>query len=257
MRQVTRYPIQHAIRQLLWTALRAAAVTTATVSVITACGKGDAAAGGANREPAVGKITANAPSAAADPDMAAQGKALPNGYMAQFDQPGGKARDVSYSEREPGRWEVTTGPAHILYAPRDSVRGKYTASATFEQLQAPSHPEGFGIFVGGSRLDQPDARRYTYFIVRGDGKYLVKVREGVNTRTITDWTANPAIPKQDTAGKGVYGIKVDVDGKTARVSVNGAPVTTIAARNAPIDGLTGLRINHNLHLISTPVAIVR
>ncbi|MGI8508382.1 MAG: hypothetical protein ACR2MQ_03565 [Gemmatimonadaceae bacterium] len=232
-------------------------MTAAALSAITACGKGDAAANGANREPAVGKITANAPSVAVDPDVAAQGKALPTGYMAQFDQPAAKASDVSYSAREPGRWEVTTGPAHILYSPTDSVRGKYTASATFEQLQAPSHPEGFGVFVGGSKLDQPNARKYTYFIVRGDGKYLVKVRDGANTRTITDWTTNAAIPKQDAAGKGVYGIKVDVDGKAARVSVNGAPVTTIAVKDAPLDGVAGVRINHNLHLISTPITIVR
>lgn len=240
-------------RQLLWKG----AGTAAACVALAACGKGDTSANDATREPAAGKITANAASPAADSDVAARGKGLPNGYLAQFDQPNTKLTDVSYSAREPGRWEVTTGPAHILYSPTDSARGKYSASATFEQLAAPSHPEGFGVFVGGSNLDQPNARKYTYFIVRGDGKYLVKVRDGANTRTITDWTANAAIPKQDPAGKALYGIKVDVNGTTANISVNGAPVTTVAAANAPLNGIAGVRINHNLHVIATPVSINR
>lgn len=245
--------MQRSIRQVLWTG----AVTSAACVVVAACGKSDVAASGASETSAVGKITANAVPASADPDVAARGRGLPNGYVAQFDQPNSKMTDVSYSAREPGRWEVTTGPAHILYSPKDSARGKYSASATFEQLAAPSHPEGFGVFIGGSNLDQPNARKYSYFIVRGDGKYLVKVRDGANTRTVTDWTANAAIPKQDAAGKALYGIKVDVNGKTANVSVNGAPVTTISATNAPLDGIAGVRINHNLHVIATPISIVR
>lgn len=250
MRQAARHVMRPVVRQLLWTG-----VIVATLSVTAACTKGDAP--GANRATAVGKITATAAPAAGDTDLATRGKGFPSGYMAQFDHPDSKANDVSYSEKEPGRWEVKTGPAHILYSPRDSARGKYSVTATFEQLEAPAHPEAFGVFIGGSKLDQPDARKYTYFVVRGDGMYLVKVRDGANTRTVTDWTVNPAIPKQNAAGKGLYGIKVDVDGKTAKVSVNGAPVTTISGTNAPLGGTAGVRVNHNLHVIVTPVSIVQ
>jgi len=181
---------------------------------------------------------------------------LPTGYRAVFDDATGKVSDVSYSQKEPGRWEVKTGPAHILFSPKDTAANKYSVSATFEQLQAPSHPEAFGVFIGGSRLNSP-AVRYTYFIVRGDGKYMIKVRDGASTRTITDWTAQPSIPKQDTAGKGLYGIRIDVKGKTADVSVNGAPVTTISGKGIPLNGIAGVRINHHLHLIVTPVSVIR
>ncbi len=263
MRQTIRQLLQTGTASGVWRGTRTgnwSRVTSTTallfVTAVSACGKGDAPASDAARTPAAGKISANTPTAA-DTDVAARGVGLPTGYVAQFDQSTTRPTDVSYGAREPGRWEVKTGPAHILYSPHDSAAGKYSVTATFQQLQAPSHPEAFGIILGGSKLDQPQARSYTYFLVRGDGKYLVKVRDGASTRTITDWTANAAIPKQDAAGKAVYGIKVDVNGKTANIRVNGAPVTTVSAANGPLSGITGVRINHNLDLIVTPVSLVR
>ena len=217
------------------------------------CNKGDRS----SSAPVAGTITATgAQPAAADTDHGVSGAGLPAGYVAQFDHANAKASAVSYSEKEPGRWEVKTGPAHILYSQKDTAANKYSVSATFQQLEAPSHPEAFGVFVGGSNLDAPTVK-YTYFIVRGDGKYMVKVRDGANTRTITDWTAHPSIPVQDAGGKGLYGIRIDVSGKTANVSVNGAPVTTITGKDIPLNGITGVRINHNLHLIVTPVSVIR
>jgi hypothetical protein len=232
-----------------------AAVTLGAAVCVVGCSKGDRSSSGA--APVAGKITATAPQqSSADTDRSANGAGLPAGYLAQFDHANAKTTDASYSEKEPGRWEVKTGPAHILYSPNDTAANKYSTSATFQQLEAPSHPEAFGVFVGGTNLNAPTAK-YTYFIVRGDGKYMVKVRDGANTRTITDWTASSAIPAQDASGKGLYGIRIDVSGRTANVSVNGAPVTTISGKDIPLNGITGVRINHNLHLIVTPVSVIR
>jgi hypothetical protein len=233
-----------------------AAVSFGAAVCVVGCNKGDRSSSGA--APVAGTITATAaqPAASADSDNSASGAGLPTGYIAQFDHANAKTSDVSYTEKEPGRWEVKTGPAHILYASKDTAANKYSTSATFQQLEAPSHPEAFGVFVGGSNLNAPTVK-YTYFIVRGDGKYMVKVRDGADTRTITDWTASPAIPAQDASGKGLYGIRIDVSGKTANVSVNGAPVTTITGKDIPLNGITGVRINHNLHLIVTPVSVIR
>lgn len=233
-------------------ALIAGAVAVLVVPM-AACNKGDA---NAARTPVAGTITAGVPSPA-DTDHTAHGAGLPAGYDAAFDHANAKASDASYSEREPGRWEVKTGPAHILYAARDTAAGKYSVTATFEQLEAPGHPEAYGVIFGGSNLNDPARIRYTYFLVRGNGQYLVKVRDGAGTRTITDWTPSPAVPKQDAAGKGLYGIRVDVANGAARVSVNGAPVTTITSRQGPLDGIAGVRVNHNLHLLVTPVSITR
>ena len=231
-----------------------AAVALAAAVCVVGCNRSDRSSSSA---PVAGTITAAAAQpASGDTDNVTKGISLPPGYMAQFDHADAKGSDASYREKEPGRWEVKTGPAHILYSPRDTAANKYSTSATFEQLEAPAHPEAFGVFVGGSNLNAPSAR-YTYFIVRGDGKYMVKVRDGANTRTVTDWTAHPSIPVQDASGKGLYGIRIDVSGKTANVSVNGVPITTITGKDVPLNGITGVRINHNLHLIVTPVSVIR
>jgi hypothetical protein len=240
-------------RENLQTALTTV-IAIGAATAISACSKGDSSA--SNSAPVAGTLTATAAPAASDSDHAAAGAGLPSGYSVVFDHANAKASDVSYSEKEPGRWDVTTGPAHILFAPGDTGGSKYSVSATFEQLQAPAHPEAFGVFVGGSNLDSPKAR-YTYFLVRGDGSYMVKVRDGANTRTVTDWTAQPSIPKQDASGRGLYGIRMDVSGKTANVSVNGIPISTISGKDVPLSGIAGVRINHNLHLVVTPVSLIR
>src|SRR5690606_30180612 len=94
-----------------------------------------------------------------------------------------------------GRWEVTTGPAHIVYAAADTAAGNYTVTATVDQMEQPQHPEAFGLFIGGSNLDQLTGQTYTYFIVRHTGEYMVRVREGATTRTVAEWTASPDVPK--------------------------------------------------------------
>lgn len=220
-----------------------------------ACGK-DSGSRPPSTPPVAGKISATTTAPVANSDSAASHSGLPPGYTAVFDHSEGSPPSVTYTEKETGRWEVTTGPAHILFARRDTAVNKYIVSATFEQLQAPSQAEGFGVFVGGINLNTPKAR-YAYFLVRGDGKYAVKVRDGANTRTLTDWTAQPTIPKQDAAGKGLYGIRIEVKAKAATVSVNGAPITTISGKGIPLNGITGVRINHDLHLIVTPVSVIR
>ena len=52
--------------------------------------------------------------------------------------------------------------------------------------------EGYGPFVGGKDLEQ-EGQQYIYFLLRQDGKYLIKQRVGVNTKGLMDWTANRAI----------------------------------------------------------------
>lgn len=264
MLQTTRRTVVNRLATTLAMTLTTALVMGVGIGAtmgVTACGKGENAA--ANATPVAGKITATGGTAApasADSDRAANGVAngagLPTGYSAVFDQADAKSSDVSYAEKEPGRWEVRTGPAHILFSSKDTAANKYSVSATFEQLQAPAHPEAYGVFIGGSNLRASNVR-YTYFLVRGDGMYTVKVRDGAGTRTITDWTAQPSIPRQDAAGKGLYGIRIDVSGKMANVSVNGVPITTISGKDAPLNGISGVRINHNLHLVVTPVSLIR
>jgi hypothetical protein len=235
---------------------RAALATTAAVCMaicVSSCKKQETESSSTpSTTESQGVITATA-----DSDVATQGGSIPSGYVVQLDRSSATTNEIAYTPDGTGRWEVKTGPAHIIYALDDTAYAKYRVTTTIEQLAKPNHPEAYGIFIGGSALDDTLARKYTYFIVRGDGKYSVKVRDGGNTKTITDWTEHAAIPKESGAGKAVYGITIDVDGDKADVSVNGKPVTTISEKDGPLRGVTGVRVNHNLHVMVTPLAITR
>ena len=212
-----------------------------------------------SRPPEAAKISTGLPprDTMGDKDVAAQGNGLPPGYRAVFDKADAKVSEASYVPASAGRWEVRTGPAHLLFSPADTAKGHYTLSATFEQLEKPAHPEAYGVFWGGTALDKPAVQQYTYFLVRGDGKFMIKARKGTTTRTITDWSDHAGLPHEDAAGKVVFGVKVEVDAKGANVSVNGVPIATIPAKGNPMNGESGVRINHNLHLTLTPVLVTR
>lgn len=190
-----------------------------------------------------------------DTDVVAQGNGVPSGYAAVTDDSTAKLTSIRYATRD-GSWEVTTGPAHIVFAARDTASGNYTASATFTQLEAPHHPEAYGIFVGGRNLQSP-SRAYTYFLVRGNGQFLVKSREGANTKDVIAWTPNAAVPKADSSGHGTYRLAVRVAADSVRFMVNDKQVGAVKAGTVATDGVAGLRVNHNLHVRTAPITITR
>jgi hypothetical protein len=193
------------------------------------------------------------PGTAGDTDVKAGGGALPAGYMGRTDREGANIADAKYTTGG-GAWEVKTGPAHIIYAAKDSARGSYTASTQIEQLEAPAHPEAYGLFIGGQNLDQP-SEKYTYFLVRGTGEALVKVRDGAQTHDVASWKASAAVPKADASGKATYKLAAQVGSDSVRFMVNGKTVATAAKSAVPTDGIVGLRINHNLHVRVQPVSV--
>jgi hypothetical protein len=189
-----------------------------------------------------------------DADRAMGGSGVPSGYTAVTDRPNAKITDAKYTTNE-GRWEVQTGPAHVIFAAKDTASGSYGASATFEQLEKPKHREGYGILFGGRNLTNPAQQRYGYFLVSGTGEYLVKVRDGDKTSSVIDWTASPDVPKEDASGKQTYKMTVHVAQDTVHFMVNGKLVGAVPKSRVPTDGIAGLRINHNLHVAATPVVI--
>jgi hypothetical protein len=190
-----------------------------------------------------------------DPDVAVQGNGIPTGYTAITDDTTAQLTNARY-EAKGGNWDVTTGPAHIIFADKDSASGAYTASATFAQQEAPRHPEGYGIFIGGKNLTTPN-RAYTYFLVRGNGEFLVKSRAGAKTSDVLTWRANAAVPKADSAGKATYRLAVRVAADSVRFMVNDAQVGAVKAGSIATDGVAGVRVNHNLHVVTAPVTISR
>jgi len=140
---------------------------------------------------------------------------------------------------------VTPGQAAILYRDADKVGGKFHTVASFTQTKAPTHPEGYGIFFAGTDL-AGEGQKYTYFLIRGDGMYLVKQRDGANTSNVVSWTASDAIVKADSGGKATNKVEVDAAGAKVVFKVNGKTVYELAAAEGTRAGIVGLRVNHGL-----------
>jgi hypothetical protein len=205
-----------------------------------------------SRAPSTDTAAAHAP---ADPDVAVQGTGVPGGFTAITDDTTAQMTNARYASTN-GSWDVTTGPAHIIFAAKDTASGSYTASATFTQLEAPHHPEGYGIIFGGKNLSSPD-RSYNYFLVRGNGAFLVKTRNGAKVTDVMAWRTDAAVPKADGAGKATYRLAVRVAADSVRFLVNDKQVAAVKAGTIATDGVAGLRINHNLHVSTAPVSISR
>lgn len=169
---------------------------------------------------------------------------LPAGWEARLDRPGGM-ENVRFMEME-GHQHAILGPAAIFYRSADTATGTYRLGGTFRQNRATAHPEGYGLILGGRDL-QGEAQDYLYFLVRQDGRFMVKHRAGDETHTLIDWTEHSAVQRPDAGGRAVNTLAVDVADSGVRFLVNGTEVGSVPrVQYLNTDGVYGLRINHNL-----------
>jgi hypothetical protein len=176
----------------------------------------------------------------------AGGGALPAGWSARADGTG-DIKNVKFVVMEPG-YHLTLGPATILYREEDQANGPFHATVTIHQMKKLEHPEGYGILFGGKALTDK-GQKYSYFLVRDDGTYLLKRREGDKTTEISKgWTPHPAIKKSGPDGKTSNLLEVDAKQNPRKVDfkVNGQTVYTTDAGTMDLKGIVGLRVNHNL-----------
>jgi hypothetical protein len=183
----------------------------------------------------------------ADPDRpVAGGNTVAPGWSARPDG-GASLADVKVVPMK-GGLHVTLGPAVILYRGTDRAGGPFHTLATFTQTKRPTHPEGYGLFFGGQALGAA-SQQYTYFLVRGDGRFLVKRRNGEKAVELTKgWTAHPAVRKADANGRATNLLEIDNKRNPERIAflVNGQEVYAADPRDLRRDGGVGLRVNHNL-----------
>jgi len=179
----------------------------------------------------------------ADPTHMVQSGPIPAGWSGRTDN-GRPLAGANFVAMGTG-FHVTTGPAVIQCRAVDRAPRQFPTLATFTQTKAPMHPEAYGLFVAGSALDSTD-QAYIYCLVRGDGAYAIKRRQGANATSIVDWTPSPAVNKADSAGKATNKIEAQwTDGKLS-FKVNGTQVYQMDATAAQATGIVGLRVNHNL-----------
>lgn len=190
-----------------------------------------------------------------DPDKTVQGGGtLPAGWSARTDR-NAPLTNVKFEVMGKGL-HATMGPAAIFWTGADTVTGDYHTVATFTQMKAPMHPEAYGIFIGGSDLSGA-AQRYTYLIVRGDGKYMIKRRNGDSVTTVVPWTANDALVKADAAGKATNEVAILVKAGKVSFLINGKEVHSGNAADFDTKGQVGLRVNHNLDVHIAGFAVHR
>ena len=184
--------------------------------------------------------------------LAAQDLERPADWKVRFDQP---APDTAvYFVSMPPGWHITTGPAGILYNPKQVAQGEYRVES--EVFLFPGdRREGFGIFVGGEDL-QGASQSYLYFLIRKDGSYLIKRRAGNQTHVIVPWTAHEAIVKHD-GGEGTAKNVLAVESTADRILffVNGQKVNSLPRAEANVDGIVGLRVNHRLNIHVTSLEV--
>jgi len=181
-----------------------------------------------------------------DHDNMVKGGALPAGWMARLDSGGTTPDGVSMVPMGSGL-HFKTGPAGIYYRQADTKSGAYEVHATFTQMEPAEHPEAVGIFIGGSNLAAA-TQKYTYFLIRQDGKFLIKRRDGAQTPDVKDWTDSPAVKKTEGTTKGVNALSITVAPDKVRFLVNGTEVHSATPAQVDAAGIAGLRVNHNLNV---------
>jgi hypothetical protein len=186
------------------------------------------------------------PLAAQQPDAKPAGKpSLPEGWQARLDRANANAAAIKFASMTPG-WHVTAGPSAIYWNAQHLGTGQYDVRSSIVLMKPSAHPEAYGVFFGGRGLDTDD-QRYNYFLVRQDGKYLIKHRAGSETHTIVDWTAHPAVKVPQGNGESTNDLTVRVRSDSVAFLINGQQVNAFPrSAIADIDGQAGLRINHNL-----------
>ena len=194
------------------------------------------------------KTTPAVPTTQKDADKAvkAVGK-LPTGWKGRLDSPDAKLASVGVANEGPSM-TFTTGAdtAGIFYKPDMKGTGNYEVSAAFSQLKRSEHLEAYGLFIGGTDLDKP-TQHYTYFLIRQDGKYSIRSRNGDKTAAIVDWT-DAAAMKDPKGTKTSNTLAIRAEGDRVHFLIGGKEVQKLTRAKAGPDGIAGLRVNHNLNL---------
>ncbi len=180
--------------------------------------------------------------------QAQSGGVTVNGWEARLDRGTDASRVLNFMSMGDGVRATTSGRgAAIFWRPSNTHRGNYTISASFTQMEPSDHPNAYGLFFGGSDLSADD-QRYTYFVIREGGEYLIKKRMGRQTPDVVSWTPHSAINDLDARGRSTNVVSVEVGSSQVRFLVNGTEVSSQPRSAVDIDGISGLRINHQLNV---------
>jgi hypothetical protein len=177
------------------------------------------------------------------PVLGQGGGVTADGWKTRLDR-GTNVQDLSFRSMGDG-FHVTTGPHAIFWNAANSGSGAFTASVTFMQTKPSSHPNSYGLFVGGTDLDG-EGQAYTYFLIRETGEFLIKKRMGADTENVTDgWARHAAVNGLDN-GQARNTLSVEVGASNVRFLSNGTEVASVPKSGLSVDGIAGVRFSHQL-----------
>jgi hypothetical protein len=186
--------------------------------------------------------------------VAGNGVEVP-GWWGRMDNPKEGLTGLKFAPAS-GGMHATTGPNIIFWDPQQTASGQYTVKATFTLAKQPSHEVSYGLFIGGTNLSE-DNQKYSYFLIRENGQFLVKKRDGAKTSNVAgDWAPNPAIVAI-AGGTQKNELAVQVGGGRVSFLVNGKEVAGHPATALDTDGIVGLRVGHGLDVQIDGFAVER
>jgi len=145
-------------------------------------------------------------------------------------------------------FHATNPQAAVYWNPANTATGNYTLKGTFTLVKPSGHTNYYGLIFGGSDLEGPK-QNYMYFVVAQDGTWLIKRREGDDTKEVSQKTASDAVKKPDASGKSVNALEVRVAANKIDYVVNGTTVhSTPKDASTKTDGIYGIRVNHQLEV---------
>lgn len=205
------------------------------------------------RSPYVLALLLAAPLAAQTPSAA-----RPGGWLVRYDRAGASDTSMKIEQMGPG-WHVTTTMrgAGVMWRPADVARGNFRVDAETHLFPTSSgHAEAYGLIVGGQNL-QADNQRYLYFLVRADGMYLIKSRDGATTRDVVPWTAHAGVNRQTGTESARENLAIEATADSVRFFVNNQQVHALARAGLPVEGQVGLRVNHASSVHVTRVTVTQ
>jgi hypothetical protein len=175
----------------------------------------------------------------------------------------GKTVNDSKFAMKGDKMELKIGPAAIYWNDANKASGNYEVKTSFtENGHKSGHPHSYGVFIGGTDLDNTDSQSFTYCIVYANGTYSVKNFHGQKVTTVVDRAASPAINKATDGGSATNEVGWRVKGGKASCVINGKEAQTWDAAQLvgadklkSTDGVYGVRVSHNLDLTMTPLKL--